>query len=310
MKVIVPAEVTASILTGSSIGEPDETLTPPEAVWDDEETYAEDDRVISVADHQVYQSLAGANLNNPLTDTDWWVRVQPTNRWAPYDGSISTVAICGAEAWWTLSFAQRIDAFAAFGLAGDSLELAATWATGSPGLPWSREVSLDGSIIQNWRDYWFGQRQQLRSLFMMDVPNFFGPNFTVTVHGDVIPGEVGAFAFGNQQWIGDLKHGSAQLGIRDLSRVEEDDFGNDILVPRRFRRNFDGLLLLPNTDIERVRRIFEALRTTPAAWIGVAGVDELSETTSVYGFVKEWSIEIAYKTHSLIRLRLEGLAQS
>jgi len=65
-------------------------------------------------------------------------------------------------------------------------------------------------------------------------------------------------------------------------------------------------MMLPNTKLNKVQRVLADLRATPCAWIGtdVAGYEPLT----LYGFYRDFSIDVAYPTTSYCSLEIEGLA--
>ena len=56
-------------------------------------------------------------------------------------------------------------------------------------------------------------------------------------------------------------------------------------------------------QIDYISRTLAQLRATPVLWIGSEGFESLS----VYGFYKEFSIDLAYPTVSYCSLTIEGL---
>ena len=62
-------------------------------------------------------------------------------------------------------------------------------------------------------------------------------------------------------------------------------------------------LVLATDAIDDIHRSLAALRATPVLWIG----SESFESLTVYGFYKEFSIDIAYPTVSYCSLTIEGL---
>ncbi|MGE4534644.1 hypothetical protein, partial [Halomonas sp.] len=94
MRIIRPITVTDAVLDASNLPEDDY----PE--WDSGTTYSTGDRVIKASTHRVYESQTDSNSDDPEVgvnaDPPTWLDIGPTNRWAPFDEKIGTVA-AGAE---------------------------------------------------------------------------------------------------------------------------------------------------------------------------------------------------------------------
>ena len=88
----------------------------------------------------------------------------------------------------------------------------------------------------------------------------------------------------------------------DLTRAIESSTAVEGLVVvatcNRFEAYLDATAFHP-----AVEAVVAALRATPVLWIG----SESFESLTVYGFYKEFSIDIAYPTVSYCSLTIEGL---
>ena len=88
LTVVKPIAVTPSMLISTDVPETDY------AEWAAGTTYAIDDRVIVAAQHKIYQSAVAANVGkDPATDRAAWLEVGATNRWKPYDKSVSSQVV-------------------------------------------------------------------------------------------------------------------------------------------------------------------------------------------------------------------------
>ena len=85
--VVRPTPITPAMLIASDVPEDDY------AAWDADTTYNTGGRCISLATHKVYQSKTDSNTgNDPTLDAAGlnWIVVGATNRWKPFDTSVST----------------------------------------------------------------------------------------------------------------------------------------------------------------------------------------------------------------------------
>ena len=109
---------------------------------------------------------------------------------------------------------------------------------------------------------------------------------------------------GTQYDLGEAAYG-ASLGIIDYSRKDTDEFGVTTFVRRDFSKRLTARLMLQNTQINRVQRVLAELRAQPAIWV-TSDVDDLRPLT-VFGFFRDFAIEVAYPTQSYCSLEIEGL---
>src|SRR5687768_6334460 len=94
-----------------------------------------------------------------------------------------------------------------------------------------------------------------------------------------------------------------EVGIRDFSRKEQDDYGNYTIVERAYSKRATYPLLLAADKVDSFQQVLAGLRATPVVFIGS---DQYS-STAVYGFYIDFSIEIAYLYYSVCSIEVEGL---
>ena len=112
----------------------------------------------------------------------------------------------------------------------------------------------------------------------------------------------GTLLVGRQFDIGDTEHG-VDLGIIDYSRKETDQFGVTSVVERAFAKRMSARVVMQTSAVDDVHRTLASIRATPVLWIG----SESFESLTVFGFYKEFSIDLAYPTLSYCSLTIEGL---
>jgi hypothetical protein len=112
----------------------------------------------------------------------------------------------------------------------------------------------------------------------------------------------GTLLVGRQFDIGETEHG-VDIGIIDYSRKETDQFGATSVVERAFAKRMTARVVMQTSAIDDVHRTLAAIRATPVLWIG----SESFESLTVFGFYKEFSIDLAYPTVSYCSLTIEGL---
>lgn len=241
--------------------------------WAAGTTYGDAARVI--AGHRVFESLTAGNVgNDPLTTTGKWVEVGPTNRWAAFDQALGTVTTAAAPIVVTLA-SGTADALALLDVTGVAVRVQAN------GYDRTQAVAPG-------------------ALTFTDLP---GGAVTVTIAG---PGtvSVGTLLIGRMVALG-VTEASPTAGITDYSRKEVDDFGEVAIVQRAWSKRMQARALIRADAVDTVFDRIAALRAVPALWIGDADSDALT----IYGFFKDFSIEIGDTTAKL-SLTVEGLSRA
>ena len=296
MKLIRPTAITDARLTSSTAPETDH------AAWAAGTAYVTGNRVILISTHRRYEALAASTGISPSSDPAKWLDIGPTNRWAMFDarvgtatsrtGSVSVVLVPGG-----------IDAVA---LIDTTAESATVTVTAASVVVYSQTLSFNvgGIPIDDWFVWFFEPIGLKSSLLFLDVPVYDAGVVTVTLARDNPANSVscGTLIVGRQMTLGDTEHG-ADIGILDYSRKETDQFGVTSVVERAWAKRMTARVVMDTEQIDDIYRTLAQLRATPVLWIGSEGFESLS----VYGFYKEFSIDLAYPTVSYCSLTIEGL---
>jgi hypothetical protein len=296
MKLIRPTTLTDAMLTTSTAPENDY------AVWSAGTAYAVGARVILTATHRRYEALAGSTGVNPVSDPSNWLDIGPTNRWAMFDDRVGT-ATTRAGSLQVVLAPGATDGVALIDTNGESATVT-LMVSGSPLYSKTQSFNVGGTAIDNWFSWFFEPLGRKSSLLFLDIPVYEAGVLTVTVIRDN-PADLvscGTLLVGRQFTIGDTEHG-ADIGIIDYSRKETDQFGVTSVVERAFAKRMTARVVMQTSAIDDVHRNLAALRATPVLWIG----SESFESLTVYGFYKEFSIDLAFPTVSYCSLTIEGL---
>ncbi|WBX86332.1 hypothetical protein [Sphingosinicella microcystinivorans] len=296
MKLIRPLTISDAMLVSSSIAETDHPA------WNAGTAYGTGNRVILAATHRRYEALAASTGVNPASDPTKWLDLGPTNRWAMFDDRVGTVATRTGSLSVVLATGP-IDALALIDTDAESATVTLT-AGGITRYTRTQSFNLGGKAIDNWFSWFFETIGRRSSLLFLDVPVYDGSEVTVTMTRDD-PGDTlacGTLIAGRQFAIGETEHG-ADIGIIDYSRKETDQFGVNSVVQRAFAKRMTARVVMQTDAVDDVLRNLAALRATPVLWIG----SETFESLTVFGFYKEFSIDLAYPTVSYCSLTIEGL---
>lgn len=296
--VVSPITITDAMLSSSTVAEADH------AAWSSATTYAAGTRVIILATHKIYESLQASNLNkDPRTQPLWWIEVSPTNRWACFDTSVSTQTKQSTSIQYVLNPGQSVNALAALNLSNvSSMTISMTSVLGG-GTVFSKTIDLSATPpYSNWWSWFYSAKVTPTQSVNVDLPSYVDGIITVTINGGSALA-VGVLMIGQQRAFGlGLQYG-ARVGIQDYSRKEKNDFGDTVLVQRAFakRANFD--LILEKYETDQLQNFLSEVRATNCLWIG----SDDYESTTIFGFYKNFDIVISYSNRSDCSLEIEGL---
>ena len=81
------------------------------------------------------------------------------------------------------------------------------------------------------------------------------------------------------------------------------DFGVTTVVERSWAKRMEVRCMLDTDDVDAIQRELAKVRAIPCIWIGEVGFDSLT----IYGFFKDFSLDLAFANISYCSLTIEGL---
>ncbi len=293
MKVVKPVAITEATLVNSNVPENDDP------VWDAATSFTVGQRCID--GHTIYESVQAPNVNKtPDAEPLYWARIGPTNRWAMFDAEISSQT-SATDAIAVEIKPGYVTGLALFGLVGSNVSVTVRDGAGGP-VVYSREQSLDGSIVEDWFAYFFEPIDQLEEVVLSDLPPYSSARIAVSITGTVV--KCGVLAVGSVYDLGGMVPG-ASAGIIDYSRKDTDANGKTTFKKRQYSKRTSARLFVENASINKLQRILASLRATPCVWIGTDAPGY--QPLTVFGFYRDFSIDVAYTTRSYCNLEIEGL---
>lgn len=298
LTVVRPIEVTPAMLVSSSVPETDH----PE--WAAGTTYATGQRVIVLATHKVYQSTADGNVGNDPTApvSIKWVEVGSTNRWKAFDKSVSTQVKQATSISYRIKPGSAITSVNLLNLTGATSARVRVVAPGEVTV-YDKTVALARTPVETgWWAWFFGDRRTPTQVLLQDLPSYPTADILIDIEGTadlgvgvIILGQLRRFSLG-------VKMG-ARVGIQDYSTKSRNDFGDVIVVERAFAKRANFSMLLTAGEVDALHLFLSGVRATPCLWIAT----QRYESTTVYGFYKNFDIVISYAMYSDCDLELEGL---
>lgn len=285
--------------------------------WVSGTTYSIGDKVIrtTATTHSIYERLQnGAGTTAPESDEINWIRVAPTNRWAVFDDSPSTLS--SNSQYVTYIFKPgRINSIALLELDATevSVNLYASTSVGQPPIEQYHGYNdlLNNSNVGNWYEYFYEPFYYQTSLAitnmvnasLLDLPQYSDTIMCITVAKGTDIASLGIIASGISYTLGNTQAGMS-LGIIDYSKKDTDDFGNTILVRRKYSKRFKSTFFLLSSKVDTVSNLLSQYRATPVVWIGT---DSAYSQLVIYGFYRDWNIDIPNNIGSFCSIDIEGL---
>ena len=295
MKVISPITFTSGMITSSNAVE-----TYPN--YSAGTTYALAAKVIY--GNFTYESLVSSNVGNqPDISPTKWLEIGPSNKWAMFDNKVDTQTTRATPLTVTITPSVVTNSLALLNIDGTSVTIDITDGPNGPSI-YSKEINLDATAILDWYMYFFEAYDFRRDVVLTDIPPYSTAVVTVNIIKTGSTSAVGNVVLGNIAELGGTQYGVG-VGIRDYSIKETDTFGNTTFLVRAFSKRMQAQVFLNNSSLNYVVRTLTSLRAVPAVWIGSES-SEL-EPLIVYGFYRDFNIDISYPTSSLCSIEIEGL---
>lgn len=299
MFIVRPVTISGSIFVSSTVAE-------SEAVWSSGTTYA-DGAVVrghtTDTAHLTYESQQAGNTNhNPTTDDGtWWLATGATNRWKMFDGSITSQTQAADEIEVEVMPPGLINTASVQNVSAASVQFVMT--DDDEGVVYDQTFSLvsDSGIADPYA-YCFEPIERVGELTITDLPPYAGASLTMTLSATGETVKCGALIIGQGRNVGGTQYG-ATVGILDFSRKERDRFGNYSVAEGAFSKRANFTVMVENTYVDQLQILLASLRATPTLFVG----SETYGSTTVFGFFRDFNVEIAYPTKSLCTIELEGL---
>ncbi|MBT2242691.1 hypothetical protein JQK15_03995 [Sphingobium sp. BHU LFT2] len=271
LRLLQPLTIDDDMLWASTVVEDDYPA------WAAGTAYPLGARVLLGNTHRIYESAIDDNLGNDPVSSGQWLDIAPTNRWAMFDQALGSLTEADDDMIITLKPDRPINAVALLDVTADSVRV--------HGVGYDRTLSpasVPGAVT------------------FLDLPANDGAlSITIAGTGTV---SVGTLLIGNLLGLG-ITEASPTAAITDYSRKETDDFGEVTVVQRAWAKRMEVRGLIDTGAVDTVAGRLANVRATPSLWIGDASLESLA----VYGFFKDFSIEIAENV-STLSLSIEGLS--
>lgn len=300
MRVIKPVTFTTGMLISTNATEPNPTYSSGT-------TYAKD--FIVSYNTKLYQSLQAGNLNKQpdlATSSTWWIQIGSDNRYAMFDLQVGQKTTRTTSLTTTVAPGVIIDSVALIDVSCLTARLIVRDGLGGP-IVYDQTAGLSGATVIDWYTYFFSDPLEKRTqIIFSNIPPYANAHITLELTEQTgVDVTIGEMTWGTLSEIGTTQYG-VSTGIIDYSVKETDEFGNTKFVERAFSKRMQAQVHVRNTQINRVQTLLYSLRATPCVWVATSD-PTLQEPLIVFGYYRDFSMEIAYPSHSICNIEIEGL---
>lgn len=312
MKVIPPIEIVDALLLSSTATEPAPGSPSTESVYNAAATYGLGAEVVSTVYHRKFESLQAGNIGRslpvpPETETDWWIDVGPTNKWAMFDLYRSTQTESPSPLTVVISPGERINAIGLLKLDATSIRISLDSAVGSPSVNYYTHIEdLSTRDVRNWYDWFFEPFTQKTEVVRFDVPAYINAILTVTITNTGGEAACGALVIGSAEDLGTAQR-DAEFEMVQYSQITRDAFGNATLTPRRSIPTTEQKLLIDAVNVSAVAEVLELLDAVPALYSALDDTDhDLFKPMLILGIYRNARFKLGDPTCEL-QLKLEEI---
>lgn len=269
LSVLAPNTITDAMLTSSTVPENDY------AAYSAATTYAIGDRCISTVTHRIYESLKASNINHDPTNilnqaagTGWWNDIAPTNKWAAFDGIVSTPTI-GAT---PMTMVLAPGAFNGLYVGGiDAADIAITIKDASGGnVVFSYSGILEGSMPDDYFEYFYDPFKPQTDYFLNNLDAYANCQITVTLNNGASNCKAGIIALGDNRKLGFTQKGP-KAKPKTYSYIKVDGFGENTIVRRKASTDMSATAILEIADANSVVTTLQSVLDVPCVFACSAG---------------------------------------
>lgn len=304
MILIKPIEITPSVLTDSSIPQPDSSVS--EVEWT-AGTYNTGTRRIMSSTGKLYEVVATpSTADQPdvgaAKATPTWIVVSATNRFRAFDAVIDTQSTeASSPLTIELSPIGVCNSIAGFNLTGVSDVTVKVYDGVTEVYDKTTDLTDDSLVIDEYT--WCFSPIVFRNQFVsIDLPAYTNPTILVTFTGGGAVG-VGELVIGNSLVLGEATYGTS-IETVDYSVYETDDFGNRQVIRRRTADLVEFKVGVMKNRINYVRGVLKDVRGVNCVWFGEGAEDD---ATLAYGFGRGSRIPIETPSINEMIITVQGL---
>lgn len=302
MIVVEPFDIIGGLLTSSSIPEPD--ASAGEVVWT-AGTYNTGERRIMTSTHKLYEVVATPSTTDQpdvgaAKAVPTWIEVSYTNKYRMFDQVNSSQSTDASPLVVEITSTKGFNSAAIFNATGVTSTRCQVYNY-LGGLVYDKTIeAVDNSARVDWLSWLYSPVIQRYKFFANDIPSAANQKLVVTITGDSNV-SVGTLVIGKSLTLGVACYGS-NFRLINLSRVDENDFGDLVITPRRKYKLVDYDVRTEKSKLDFVVNQVSRLVDKPCVW---AGTDDTDDSTVIYGYYTDFqqNIDSPVKCTATIQVR-------
>lgn len=237
---------------------------------------------------------------NAENKSDKWILIGATNAFAAFDDKWGTQMTALRSLSMTITPGEVVDSIALLNLLGSQVTITCT--AGGQTI-YSKTISLQTDIgVYDWKTYFIAPIVTQDDVVVTDLLPYYNQVITITITGPAAVA-IGNVAIGRYVRLGELEW-SPKAGITTYGSKDRDRWGNVSVVAGPFNKRFSGRVVVDGTFVDQIAAILAQLRDTPVVWIGAGN---LYSCLIVWGFFKDFEVDVAFKNQSYCTITIEGL---
>ena len=301
MIIIRPVIITDAMFISSNLPENDEP------VYSAGTTYALGDKVILISTHRIYESLIASNTgNNPpdnLTgETPAWQDNGATNKWRVFDQVVGNQAEHATVLEYEIETGVIVDSMSLQNL--DAIGYTVVMTDPTDGVVYDQTYSLiSAENVGDRYDYFFEPILQDDAAAIFDLPLYPDATIDISINNGLSPVGCGEIVIGRQRFIGKTLQ-RPRMGIVDFSKKITDPVTGALEIEEKaYSKTISTGIRMESSATDDIFRLLSLIRATPVVWVAV---DDFS-SLNVYGFYRDFQMELTYLSHTEYSLEIEGL---
>ena len=300
--VIKPVTINETNLLYSSLGEDGFSF------WVSGYSYLAGVRCMS--NHALYECILAVSGTTPpeadvalVSLTPHWIYVQPTNRWAMYNGAMNVKSSHPSNVTQFLS-PGGVTAFTAFGVVGIYYTVTMlSNTTQEYGCTWDESADTYATYPAPAYIHTEVLTEAVNTILLTDLPSINTGIIQFTLIG--ANPSINFLGCGIQTTLGYLQYG-ASYQIKSYGYRSWDSWGNYVYQQRGYSYTYDFMLKVPKESRKSIKLKMESIIDIPCVWIGtdVDGFEDLS----CLGIYESFNPVLDYVDWSSMNLKITSLS--
>lgn len=289
--VLVPIDITAPGTLRQVVAGGAELPEDPNPAWSMGTTYGAGARVHLPGTHRVYESVKDSNTSKDPSDptnqynaagvATWWIDIGPTNKYAMFDGLISSQTSAPSPLIITLA-PGAFNGVALFGIDADSYSITIKDAPGGTVIYQETNTPLESSAPADYYEYFFDRFKPLRQFIRAGLEPYSTAEITLTLTRGSGNVQLGMFAIGDLRPIG-IPQRDAKVEPQDFSYFKQDAFGNSTVKKRANATGMTISTVMDKADANSVLDTIKEVLGVPVVVVGSQAAEY--EWLTVFGLI-------------------------